>query len=165
MVRERTSSRQSQDFEADSDFSLFAAEEELGFSGPQVTTIVGITYRQLDYWARTGLVRPSLCDAAGSGTKRKYSFSDLIVLRLVKRVIDSGNSLQAARRAIEVLQSAGDDLKTASLVLMEEGSILARTNDVIIDLLQGGQGMLFILPLGGVMAEVEAGVARLRLAV
>ena len=132
-----------------------------GFSGPNVCAVVGITYRQLDYWARTDLVRPSLSDATGSGTRRRYSFEDLVVLRLVKRIVDAGNSLQAARRAIDILRAAGDSVAGTSLVLTENGSVLADTEDMVIDLLSGGQGSLFILPVDGVMAEVRAGIERL----
>jgi DNA-binding transcriptional MerR regulator len=132
-----------------------------GFSGPNVCAVVGITYRQLDYWARTDLVRPSLSDATGSGTRRRYSFEDLVVLRLVKRIVDAGNSLQAARRAIDMLRAAGDSVAGTSLVLTETGSVLAETEDMVIDLLRGGQGSLFILPVDGVVAEVRAGIERL----
>src|SRR3954452_23378993 len=82
-----------------------------GFKGPQACTIVGITYRQLDYWARTNLVRPSIHDAAGSGTQRRYSYRDLVELKVIKNLLDSGVSLQAARRAIEYLrENVGSDL-------------------------------------------------------
>jgi len=78
---------------------------ELGFRGPQVCSIVGITYRQLDYWARTDLVRPSICDAKGSGTQRTYSFQDLVRLKVVKSLLDAGVKLQTARQAIDYLPS------------------------------------------------------------
>ena len=89
-----------------------------GYRGPQVCKIVGITYRQLDYWARTDLVRPSVCDANGSGTQRLYSYRDLVELKVIKRLLDAGISLQAARKAIEYLrEQLGDDLASAHLVL------------------------------------------------
>ena len=69
-----------------------------GYRGPLVCKIVGITYRQLDYWARTDLVRPSVCDANGSGTQRLYSYRDLVELKVIKRLLDADISLQAARR-------------------------------------------------------------------
>ncbi len=91
---------------------------ESGFSGPQVCSIVGITYRQLDYWARTDLVRPSLADARGSGTQRRYSYRDLVRLKVVKSLLDAGVKLQTARKAIEYLRDdLGEDWDTASLVL------------------------------------------------
>ena len=99
--------------------------------------IVGISYRQLDYWARTDLVRPSLADARGSGTQRRYSYRDLVRLKVIKNLLDSGVSLQAARRAIEYLRDhVGRDLASAHLVLQGTSSLLAYTGDEIVDLLQ-----------------------------
>src|SRR5689334_2950180 len=92
--------------------------EELGYRGPQVCKLVGISYRQLDYWARTDLVRPSLADARGSGTQRSYSYRDLVRLKVIKNLLDAGVKLQTARTAIEYLrEDLGDDWATASLVL------------------------------------------------
>ena len=82
------------------------AETEQGYRVPDVTRIVGISYRQLDYWARTGLVRPSIQDAQGSGTQRLYSFQDLALLKLIKRMLDSGVSLQQIRKAMGHAQGA-----------------------------------------------------------
>ena len=132
---------------------------ELGFRGPQVCSIVGITYRQLDYWARTDLVRPSITDAKGSGTQRTYSFSDLVRLKVVKSLLDAGVKLQTARKAIDYLrEDLGDDWATANLVLDGTNSVLARTDDALIDLVRRGQGVLNIVPLGHVMEELDAGV-------
>src|SRR5437773_11648985 len=92
--------------------------EELGYSGPHVCKIVGISYRQLDYWARTDLVRPSLADAQGSGTQRRYSYRDLVRLKVIKSLLDAGVSLQSARRAIEYLRDhLGEDIASANLVI------------------------------------------------
>src|ERR1700728_1548198 len=124
-----------------------AAMESTGFRGPQVCKIVGITYRQLDYWARTGLLRPSLADAKGSGSQRLYSYSDVVELKVIKQLLDAGVNLQQARRAISCLRDAGEDLGTANLVIAGEGSVLAHTGEEIIDLLQGGQGVFNIVPL------------------
>ena len=91
-----------------------ASEAASGYRGPQVCKIVGITYRQLDYWARTDLVRPSVNDAAGSGTQRLYSYRDLVALKVIKSLLDAGVSLQAARKAIDYLRTnLGDDLASA----------------------------------------------------
>ena len=122
-------------------------------------TIVGISYRQLDYWARTDLVRPSIADAAGSGTQRTYSYRDLVRLKVVKSLLDAGVKLQTARKAIEYLrEDLGDDWATASLVLDGTNSVLARTDDASIDLVRHGQGVLNIVPLGHMVEEVDAGV-------
>src|SRR3954467_5340859 len=92
--------------------------QETGFGGPEVCRIVGITYRQLDYWARTDLLRPSLVDAQGSGTQRRYSYRDLVALKVIKSLLDAGVSLKQARTAIEYLRdNLGEDVSSANLVL------------------------------------------------
>jgi DNA-binding transcriptional MerR regulator len=131
---------------------------EEGFRGPQVCSIVGITYRQLDYWARTDLLTPSICEAKGSGTQRRYSYRDLLELKVIKRLLDAGISLQSARRAIDVLRDSGGEVATANLVLNGIQSVLATTGEEIIDLLKGGQGVLNIVPLSGVVSELNAAI-------
>src|SRR5579884_956292 len=108
-----------------------AIQPDDGFRGPQVCSIVGITYRQLDYWARTDLLRPSITEARGSGTQRKYSYLDLLQLKVIKRLLDAGISLQSARRAIECLRSSGDDVAAANLVIDDSRSVLAHTGEEI----------------------------------
>ena len=134
---------------------------EHGYRGPQVCSIVGITYRQLDYWARTNLLRPSISDAKGSGTQRLYSYTDLLQLKVIKRLLDDGVSLQRARQAIECLREAGGDLHTANLIMNGSKSVLASSGEEIIDLLKGGQGVLNIVPLGGVVDELDAAITHL----
>src|ERR1700689_2194050 len=112
-----------------------SSTEISGFHAPQVCKIVGITYRQLDYWARTGLLRPSLADAKGSGSQRIYAYSDVLELKVVKQLLDAGVNLQKALRAITCLRESGEDLATANLVLAAEDSVLMRTGEEIIDLL------------------------------
>ena len=75
--------------------------EDTGYRGPTACKAAGITYRQLDYWARTGLVEPSVRGATGSGTQRLYGFRDILVLKVVKRLLDTGVSLQQIRVAIQ----------------------------------------------------------------
>src|ERR1700688_283522 len=87
---------------------------EDGYRGPQVCSIVGITYRQLDYWARTDLLRPSITEAKGSGTQRRYSYRDLLELKVIKRLLDAGISLHSARRALEVLRAHGEEVTSAN---------------------------------------------------
>jgi DNA-binding transcriptional MerR regulator len=135
---------------------------EDGFRGPQVCSIVGITYRQLDYWARTELLRPSISEAKGSGTQRRYSYQDLLELKVIKRLLDAGISLQSARRALDVLRQSGEEVITANLVLNGTQSVLATSGEQIIDLLKGGQGVLNIVPLSGVVSELEAAILALR---
>jgi DNA-binding transcriptional MerR regulator len=132
---------------------------EAGFRGPQVCAIVGITYRQLDYWARTDLLRPSITEAKGSGTQRRYSYQDLLELKVIKGLLDAGISLQSARRAIGYLrENLGEDVASANLVLTGSESVLATTGEEIVDLLRGGQGVLNILPLAGVKEELDAAI-------
>jgi DNA-binding transcriptional MerR regulator len=134
-----------------------------GYRGPQVCSVVGITYRQLDYWARTGLLHPSITEAKGSGSQRVYSYTDLVQLKVIKRLLDSGVSLQAARRAIECLRSSGEDLTSANLVIDGKTSVLAHSGEEIIDLLKGGQTVLNIVPLGGVVSELYSAITELGL--
>ncbi len=139
------------------------AEDPVGsYRGPQVCAIVGITYRQLDYWARTDLVRPSVHDAAGSGTQRLYSYRDLVELKVVKKLLDGDVSLQAARKAISYLRDhLGADLASAHLVLEGDRSLLAFTGDQIVDLLREGQGVLNIVSLDPVKNELDAKIIEL----
>jgi DNA-binding transcriptional MerR regulator len=133
-----------------------------GFSGPQVCGLVGISYRQLDYWARTGLLQPSVAAAKGSGSRRVYSYSDVLELKVIKQLLDAGVSLQSARRAVECLRDdLGADLASANLVLTGTTSVLARTNGEVVDLLGGGQGVFNIVPLAGVVEELQADIVRL----
>jgi len=143
---------------------MVADKAQAGYRGPQVCTIVGITYRQLDYWARTDLLRPSVSEARGSGTQRRYSYADLLQLKVIKRLLDSGISLHSARRAIDCLRSSGEDVATANLVIDEGRTVLAHSGEEIIDLLKGGQGVLNIVPMAGVVSEVQAAIVSLGLA-
>ncbi len=130
------------------------------YRGPQVCKIVGITYRQLDYWARSDIIRPSVHDAAGSGTQRLYGYRDLVELKVVKKLLDSGISLQTARKAITYLRDhLGEDLASAHLVLEGDRSLLAFSNDQIIDLVREGQGVLNIVSLAPVKADIDAMIA------
>jgi DNA-binding transcriptional MerR regulator len=132
------------------------------FSGPEVCRVVGITYRQLDYWARTDLVRPSVADAKGSGTQRRYSYRDLVRIKVVKSLLDAGVKLQAARKAIDYLRDdLGEEWETASLVLDGGNSVLARDGDALVDLVRHGQGVLNIVPLGSVVHEIDAAIVEL----
>ena len=134
-------------------------DHDPGFRGPQVCTLVGITYRQLDYWARTGLLRPSIADAKGSGTQRRYAYTDVVELKVIKQLLDAGISLQRARRAVECLREGlGADVASANLVLVGTDSVLAHSDGEVVDLLKGGQGVLNIVPLSGVIEELDAAI-------
>lgn len=136
---------------------------EQGFTGKRTAEIVGITYRQLDYWARTDLVRPSLADAAGSGTRRQYSYRDLLELKVVKTLLDSGLRLESVREAFGFLRDQlGEDIASANLVLNGSSSVVVRSGEELIDLLQHGQGVLNILPMAGVKDEIDAAIVEFR---
>jgi DNA-binding transcriptional MerR regulator len=138
------------------------AGTDVGYSGPQVCRLVGITYRQLDYWARTGLLTPTLATAKGSGSKRRYDYTDVLEVKVIKSLLDSGISLQRARRAVDCLRDdLGTDLLATSLVLTPTGSVLARSNGEIVDLLKGGQGVFNIVPLAGVIDDLDAEIVAL----
>ena len=136
-------------------------DNDRGYRGPTASKAAGITYRQLDYWARTGLVVPSLRGAEGSGTQRLYSFRDVLVLKVVKRLLDTGVSLQQIRVAVEHLRERGvGDL--AQITLMSDGASVyeCTSADEVIDLVQGGQGV-YGIAVGRVWREVEGTLAGL----
>ncbi len=135
---------------------------EAGFPGKQVCSIVGITYRQLDYWARTDLIRPSVADAKGSGSRRRYSYRDLVELKVIKSLLDAGISLQSTRKMAEYLRAnLGEDIGAANLVINGESSVLCRTGEEVVDLLRNGQGVLNIVPLAGMVGQVDAALLEL----
>ena len=143
----------SQDSLFDGDFSPLPQDQ--GFRGPVACSAAGITYRQLDYWARTGLVVPEVRDATGSGTQRLYSFRDLLLLKVIKRLIDAGISLQQIRVAVEHLRARGVEDLTEVTLLSDGVSVYECTSDdEVVDLLKGGQGM-FGIALGGVWRSIE----------
>ena len=133
------------------------------YSGKRAAEIVGITYRQLDYWARTDLVRPSVADAKGSGTRRQYSYRDLLELKVIKTLLDAGIKLESVRDAFEYLRSQlGEDIASAQLVITGTSAVLVRDGDELVDVVNRGQGVLSILPLGGVQREVDAAIVDFR---
>lgn len=141
--------------------SLFdvGPDEEVGYRVPIACQVAGITYRQLDYWARTNLVNPSIRTARGSGSQRLYSFKDVLVLKIVKRLLDTGISLQNIRLAVEGLRDRGvNDL--AQLTLVSDGTTVyeCRSNDEVIDLLAGGQGV-FGIAVPGILKELSGTIA------
>ena len=130
---------------------------EIGFSGTKAASVVGISYRQLDYWARTDLIRPSLVDAKGSGSRRLYNYRDLLELRVIKSLLDAGIRLETVRDVFTYLRdNLGEDITTANLVIQGSRTVLIRRDEDLIDLVKQGQGVLNILPLAGVKEEVDA---------
>ena len=138
-----------------------AMDETIGYRGPTACGAAGVTYRQLDYWARTGLLEPSVRNPSGSGTQRLYSFRDILVLKIIKRLLDTGVSLQQIRVAVTALRERGvHDL--ADITLMSDGASVyeCTSDDEVIDLVRGGQGV-FGIAVGSVWREVEGQLAEL----
>lgn len=126
-----------------------------GYSGNQAAAVVGITYRQLDYWARTGLVRPSISEARGSGSRRYYSYRNLLELRLVKSLLDAGIKLESVREVFKFLGDRPDaDITSAHLVINGSSVVLCQ-GDELIDVVRRGQGVLNLLPLAQVKDQVD----------
>lgn len=145
--------------------ALFGKEQAggapIGYRGPTACTVAGITYRQLDYWARTGLVEPTIRAAAGSGSQRLYSFRDILLLKVVKRLLDTGVSLQNIRLAVNHLRDSGDADLTGVTLMSDGTTVYACTSpDEVVDLVQGGQGV-FGIAVGRVIGEVAGSLAEL----
>jgi DNA-binding transcriptional MerR regulator len=138
-----------------------SAGATIGYRGPTACSAAGITYRQLDYWARTDLVVPTIRSASGSGSQRLYSFKDILVLKVVKRLLDAGVSLQNIRVAVEALRSRGvDDL--AQVTLLSDGTSVyeCTSSEEVVDLLRGGQGV-FGIAVSGALRELRGSLAHL----
>ena len=135
---------------------------EIGFSGTKTASVVGISYRQLDYWARTDLVRPSLVDARGSGSRRLYSYRDLLELRVIKSLLDAGIKLESVRKAFGYLrENVEDDIAAATLVI-SGNDVLLCDGDTLIDIVRrGGQGVLNVLAIGSVKTDLDASLVQL----
>ena len=134
-----------------------------GYSAKLTADVVGITYRQLDYWARTDLVVPSLARATGSGSRRQYNYATLLELKVIKRLLDSGIKLEKVRSIFEYMRSElREDISRANLVIDGSNVVCARSEAEFIDVLQRGQGVLNVLPLSNVKQEVDAAIIELR---
>lgn len=131
------------------------------FSGTKAAQIVGITYRQLDYWARTDLIRPSVTDASGSGTRRAYKYRDLLELRVVKNLLDAGIRLESVRAVFTYLRDHVDSEIAAAHIVISGQSVVLCQGDQLIDVMRNGQGVLNVLPLAGVKQEVDASIVGL----
>lgn len=135
-------------------------ERRRGYRGPAVCRVVGITYRQLDYWATTGLLEPSVRDAEGSGSQRLYSFEDIVTLKVIKRLLDVGVSLQRIRRAIDYVRDRGLSLRNLTLASDGDTVYAATDSSDVVDLLRRGQGV-FAIAVDPLYAEMEAEVTAL----
>ena len=135
---------------------MATAAQESGYRAPDVVRIVGVTYRQLDYWARTDLITPSIQDAHGSGSQRLYGFRDLVLLRSIKDLLDTGVSLQKVRIALDYLREhLGEEPEGMTLVSDGENIFACNSDSEVIDVLKQGQGSMFMLPVAKVWTELE----------
>jgi DNA-binding transcriptional MerR regulator len=135
---------------------------ETGFSGTQAAKVVGITYRQLDYWARTDLIRPSMSDASGSGSRRLYSYSDLVELRVIKTLLDAGIKLESVREVFRYLREhLIEEIASAHLVISGTSVVLCQ-GDELIDVVNRGQGVLNVLSLSGLRSDLDTQLIPLR---
>jgi DNA-binding transcriptional MerR regulator len=137
-------------------------QEPAGFSGTKAAQIVGITYRQLDYWARTDLVRPSLVDAAGSGSRRRYSYRDLLELRMIKKLLDAGVRLETVRDVFAYLRAETSGDISSAHVVIDGSTVLLCDGDELIDVVRRGQGVLQLLPVATVKSEIDEQIVALR---
>lgn len=128
------------------------------FSGTQAADIVGITYRRLDYWARTDLVRPSATDASGSGSRRRYTYRDLLELKVIKKLLDAGIRLESIRDVFSYMREHVDTDISAAHIVINGSSVLLCDGDDLIDVLRHGQGVLNVLPLSGVRDEIDRSI-------
>ena len=138
-------------------------EPQNGYRAPQVCKLVGITYRQLDYWARTNLIRPSLRQARGSGSQRLYSFQDVVQLKVIKRLLDAGMSLKKIRSAVEILgEQLDSDRPLTNVTLISDGRTIyaAHSDEEVVDVFRRGQGV-FGIAIGPVHDEVEGAIHQL----
>jgi len=130
---------------------------ELGFSGTKAASVVGISYRQLDYWARTDLIRPSLTDATGSGSRRTYSYRDLLELRVIKSLLDAGIKLESVRKAFTYLREQADTYIATATLVISGNDVLLCDGEMLIDIVRrGGQGVLNVLAIGSVKTDLDA---------
>lgn len=136
--------------------------QDEGFSGRKAAEVVGISYRQLDYWARTDLVRPSLAEAQGSGSRRRYSYRDLLELKVIKQLLDAGIKLESVREVFAYLREhLGEDVTSANLVINGRSSVVVANGDELVDVLRQGQGVFNVLALGGVKSDLDAAIVQL----
>lgn len=135
------------------------------FSTAEVARLTGLSLRQLDHWDRLGFLKPSLAKASGYGSARRYSFADVVRLRVAARLRASGVGLARIRRCAEALSRLDDtgagDLARARLLVVGKRVLWARSDREVVDLLKEGQ-LVLVFSLGSAVQELEGAVARLQ---
>jgi DNA-binding transcriptional MerR regulator len=135
----------------------------MGYSGPQACKITGVTYRQLDYWAREHIIEPSIVGASGSGSQRRYSYRDLLVLRLIKKLLDHGLAMPAVRKVLDTASHLlGDAPSSLDYLLIDRDAVLVRDGEDVVNLLRRGQLHFgFFVSLAELDSDVQASVSAL----
>ena len=136
-----------------------STSEQTGFSGPQAAEIVGVSYRQLDYWDTQSVVKPALSQAAGSGSRRRYSRDDLFALGVANHLRDAGLSLARIGAVIERLRSEpAATAMTAVLVITATDVVFARSETELVDAVQGGPAALNVVTLSAIRSDLDAAI-------
>jgi DNA-binding transcriptional MerR regulator len=133
--------------------------DEQGYGVKEVQRVVGVTYRQLDYWARTELVVPSVRDAEGSGSQRLYSFQDILKLRIIKSLLDTGVTLQKIRTATDFLSDMKQSPHGATLISDGNRVYAEASPNFLLDLLAKGQGV-FAISIDSQWTDLEKTLAK-----
>lgn len=130
-------------------------EAKRGYRGTVASKIAGITYRQLDYWARKQIVEPSITPSHGSGSRRLYSFKDVVILAVSKRLLDAGVNLQNVTAAIGFL-SQRSTAQLANVTIMCDGQHVheCTTSEQMLELLQSGKAV-FAVSVGSLWHQIE----------
>lgn len=138
---------------------LFATEDaedtRRGYRGTVASKVAGITYRQLDYWARKQIVEPSITPSHGSGSRRLYSFKDVVILAVSKRLLDAGVNLQNVTAAIGFL-SRRTTAQLADVTIMCDGQQVyeCTTSEQMLNLLRSGKAV-FGVSVGSLWHEID----------
>jgi DNA-binding transcriptional MerR regulator len=140
--------------------------EQQGFSTSQTASLTGVNEPVLHYWNKTGFVLPTVQKAKGSGTRRRYSFTDLLALRVARELREAGIPLQGIRRAVQYLQDKGYESPLAECFLVADPAgkdvFVQQGDEVLSCLRERGQRMLcIVVDLDRVRAEVQEAVHNL----
>lgn len=130
------------------------------FDTKTVCEIVEITAKQVDYWDKTGLIRPSIAQARGYGSRRLYSFAELVQFRVAKSFKDSGISLQKIRKSLRYLGEHYPNIKRplATLKFLTDGETIfevSSNKSIIVDTLDRGQ-IVHVIALGKLIQDLKS---------
>ncbi|NMM99716.1 transcriptional regulator [Bifidobacterium sp. DSM 109958] len=136
-----------------------AQDAKRGYRGTVASKVAGITYRQLDYWARKQIVEPSINPSHGSGSRRLYSFKDVVILAVSKRLLDAGVNLQNVTTAIGFLtQRTAAQLENVTIMCDGDEVHECTTNEQVIELVHSGKAV-FGVSVGSLWHQIDAALA------